>query len=354
MRAGSFIFLTALVTACTVPAAPGLDAGPAIDGGERSDAGTVDAGATDDAGNDAGANADAGPGDDAGERADAGQATPSDYDTDGAEAVQAFDVGVTTDLLHSFTVHVFLPATDGPRPLVSLSPGLLQNANAYDAYAQRLASHGIAAVTRDDPGVLSPTTDVTADILYVVSTWLPAENADAASPLFGRVDLARIGLAGHSRGGKASLIAAENGAGIAWFGLDPVDAAEFSGGVQAREHLADIHVPTAFLGMAVSSSCSPASDNYQVLFAGMPSPSVALTGVNAGHTDLESADQCTFCGGCTPHGTADPATVLHYSVRYVTAFFARELLGDAAVGAGFEGAGVSEDIAAGLVTVEAK
>jgi hypothetical protein len=49
-------------------------------------------------------------------------------------------------------------------------------------------------------------------------------------------------------------------------------------------------------------------------------------------------------------GSADSATVLHYAIRYLTAFFGRELLGDSTVGAGFEGAGVMADVTAGLVT----
>jgi hypothetical protein len=55
-----------------------------------------------------------------------------------------------------------------------------------------------------------------------------------------------------------------------------------------------------------------------------------------------------------PDSPTDAEVVLAYSVRYFTAFFARELLGDAAVGAAFEGAGASEDVAAGHVTVSSK
>ena len=46
--------------------------------------------------------------------------------------------------------------------------------------------------------------------------------------------------------------------------------------------------------------------------------------------------------------------MLAYSQRYLTAFFARELLDDASVGATFEGAGALGDVAAGLVVVNAK
>jgi hypothetical protein len=62
---------------------------------------------------------------------------------------------------------------------------------------------------------------------------------------------------------------------------------------------------------------------------------------------------CTFCGLCSP-GKADGAVVLDFSVRYLTAFFARELLDDDSVGAAFEGAGAADDTQAGRVTVRSK
>jgi hypothetical protein len=46
--------------------------------------------------------------------------------------------------------------------------------------------------------------------------------------------------------------------------------------------------------------------------------------------------------------------VLDASVRYLTAFFARLLLGDTSVGAAFAGAGIHADVADGVVTVESK
>ena len=135
-----------------------------------------------------------------------------------------------------------MPGTEGIHPVVVLSPGLQQPAAAYHDYGHRLASYGIITLVRDDPGLLVNSADEATDISYVVATWLPAANADATSMLAGQIDLAHVGLAGHSRGGKSSLIAAETGAAGkvgAWFGLDPVDAAFINGGVQARDQIRD-------------------------------------------------------------------------------------------------------------------
>ena len=345
---------TALMVAAACPRAASTDddAGAPSDG----DAGVQDGGSTgDDAGTPPDDDAGTPPHDDAGAPPhDAGADDPFGiYERPGPAAVTTVTRTVDLGGFSATELDVYLPSSAGPRPVVSLSPGLLQPREAYRPYGERLASHGIIVVVRDDPGVLTNTQTVADDIVTIGTDWLAAENADSQSPLFGRVDVSRLGLAGHSRGGKASLVAAEQGlhdVARAWFGLDPVDAAEFSGGAMARDELPSLGMPTGFLGAEVASSCSPAGDNYAVLFAVAPSPSVELVAIAAGHTQLQDQDHCVGCAACSPYGTADDDTVLAYSVRYLTAFFARELLGDASVGAGLDGAGVALDVAQGRVT----
>lgn len=328
---------------------------PSDDGGApRDGAGPVDAGGaeqpTADVLLDAPTTGDAGQG-------DAGQGDAiGPYGQAGPLAVRHESLEVDTGE-RRFTAEVYLPAGSGAHPVLSLSPGVQQGAGGYLSYAARLASHGIIVLLRDDPGVLVNTAQVADDLGYLMTTWLTAQNADASSPLYGRVDTTALGLAGHSRGGKASLIAAElalHGKVRAWFGIDPVDSAVVSGDIQARDALPQLGIPTAFLGATVSSTCSPAPDNYEVLFPLAPSPSVLVEAIGAGHVQFQDPEGCSLCGLCTPAGTADAAVVLDYSVRYLTAFFARELLGDASVGAAFEGAGAAADIAAGRVSITAK
>jgi hypothetical protein len=66
-----------------------------------------------------------------------------------------------------------------------------------------------------------------------------------------------------------------------------------------------------------------------------------------------SPNNCSLCSLCTA-GTASQTLVESTAVRYLTAYFARQLLGDASVGATFAGAGASEDVAAGTVQIESK
>jgi hypothetical protein len=281
---------------------------------------------------------------------DAPPAAGNTYDSDGPIAYT-----VTPETISNGTTTVdatlYMPSSPGKHPLVALSCGSQQTAAGYASYGKRLASWGIAAIMENDAGVLTNTGDITPIDAYVVSTWIPANLAD-------QVDLTKIGLAGHSRGGAVSLLIAEHelaGKVVAWFGLDPVDN-EFGQAPRqyARTDLAALAIPTAFLGASVVSNCAPTADSYEMLYPRAPSPSVLIVGIGAGHIELESADACTDCTICSPNGTADPAVVLAYADRYLTAFFARELLGDASVGPAFAGALGPADVAAGRVTIDSK
>jgi len=284
------------------------------------------------------------------------------YDSDGGAAVQVVQLQVQKGVLQTFTVDVYLPSTTGPRPVVILASGFFQKADAYAPYARRLASHGVLTILRDDPNVTQPSSGVADDISYLVNTWLGQSNS--AGQLAGRIDVAKIGLAGHSRGGQAALLAATGGAKgkvKAFFGIDPVDSKPmFSVGnpVLARTDLPSIAIPTVFLGELTDKGgsgtpCAPEADNYAVLYGVAPSPSLAITAINADHTDFQDQQSCFQCNQCT-QGTANPADVLAYSVRYLTAFFARELLADPSVGPTLAGAGSALDVAATRIELTSK
>jgi hypothetical protein len=321
-------------------AGPGGD-GPSLEGDASRDAG--------------GASTDAG-----GVSAEAGDAGGPNFDQNGPIAFTTTTAMVQNGA-DSFTENIYLPSSAGAHPVVSLTPGLQQPTAAYAPYAERLASYGIVVLVRDDPGLLVQSQIIAADLAYVIATWLPAQNADASSPLHAAVDLTKVGLTGHSRGGQASLLAAEGallGHVVAWFGIDPDDPGTIDGFTESSElaakNLGSVGIPTTFLGGQVATFCTPANINYQVLYAAAPSPSVLITAVNASHTEFEVQSACVDCGVCVPMGTANQQVVLAYAVRYLTAFFARELLGVASVGTTFQGAGATADQAAGLVQITSK
>ena len=300
------------------------------------------------------------------------------YDADGRYPVSVEVLRVPSGN-GSFTATAYIPGGRGPFPVVILSPGFLQKGAAYAPYARRLASWGMIALLRDDPDILSDlgqgidlrpgsnpsnagqrndtasSNEIVSGIVSEVD-WLQHEaGTDPASPLYRKVERDRIGLAGHSHGAQAALLAAEQLRnrirGV--FALDPVDLPL---GPQARYGLANLGAPLVLLGETTDSSplsCAPSWHNYQMLYRYAPSGTVMITAAGADHTMFEDAASCSFCWLCSK-GTADAQEVLAYSVRYLTAFFARELLKDKRVGARFEGAGAEAGIEAGRIEISVK
>ena len=335
---GAVLFAVSVVAACSSSSSNETSttdggASSGIDGGTDSDGAT----SATDAANDSSAS--------------------SSYASDGPDSVTTATLQVPASN-GSFSTTAYIPSSTGPFPVVILSSGFFQNAAAYLPYANRLASWGVVTLLRDDPNVGETTPKIVEDVEYTVGTWLAGTNADGGSPLHGKIDVSKVGLAGHSRGGQISLLAGEGLSGKirGVFGLDPVDAVATAGDPQARTTIATIGVPIAFIGETTdgaSNGCAPSTDNFEVLYAAAASPAVAITAVNADHTMFEDAASCSFCNACTA-GTASQPVVLATSVRLMTAFFARELLGDGSVGASFAGAGIGADVTAGTVTVVSK
>jgi dienelactone hydrolase len=346
-NAGSALLVPLCFCLCVACSARSGVAGPAGAGGTSPDAGAGEVNI----------DCDAGYGDalvavDVGAHDASVEASPSSEGPYGAPG--PFSVASITDEVARtatpFTVTVYLPLGSGPFPVVILSSGFFQPGAAYAPYADRLASWGIAAILRDDPALSEDAADLASDLAYEVTAWIPAHRSSTCGPLGDKLDATRVGLAGHSRGGQASFLAAEGGArgriaGIC--GLDPVD-----GTPAAIPNAGQVDVPTAFIGETTDGSgtmpCAPTAQNYQAFYASVPSPSVSITALGADHTMFEDPAACVACSLCAA-GTADPTTVLRYAVRYLTAFFARLLLGQASVGVEFQGAGLPLDTAAGLV-----
>jgi hypothetical protein len=276
------------------------------------------------------------------------------YGNDGPVSVTTASFPVTNGS-DSFTVNVWIPGTSGTHPVVSFSPGLEQPCAGYTKYATRLASWGFLVLMRADPGIFVSGDVVASDLAYTVGTWLPAQNTTSGSALYGKADLSHVGLAGHSRGGQTTLVAAEQGLHgkvQAWVGLDPVDTA-YSAGTAPSTNLPTIGIPTLYIGAGIPTNCAPTNDDYQTLYAVTPSPSIAMTVVGAAHPQFEDcASACTLV--CSPAGTANSQAVLDIALHYLTAFFARELLGDSSVGPLLQGAGAPADEAAGAITMVSK
>jgi dienelactone hydrolase len=91
----------------------------------------------------------------------------------------------------------------------------------------RLASHGFAVVTLDEI-VGDEFPPARADQLLAAISWIRSEATSPTSPVSGLIDAASIGVAGHSMGGAAALLAAKADPSIkavlsyAPFSFDPI------------------------------------------------------------------------------------------------------------------------------------
>lgn len=292
---------------------------------------------------------------------------PVDPDRPGPRQTVRFDlsVPVAMGLGGSLQTTVFGPSEDGaslsmagaPFPLVVLSPGFSIPRSSYAAYAERLASHGLVTVTQNSRADFDHE-QYRKDTIKLID-WLLRPSGPGADTVLGRLDGGRVGVTGHSLGGKISLlVAARDGRVKALLAIDPVDTG-FGMQPSAQGELAAIRlpagVPLVFLGETVSKMggipCTPADHNYQVLYGAAPSPARAITFIGAAHADF--VDLCAGCGFC-PGSTAPPQRTHDLAVKYVAAYFLWTLGGQPGARQYLDGAAFDKDVGAGYVTAMAR
>ena len=375
-----FAVVGVLSTSCAGLAGGSSDGGnneAKVDAGNTHDAGTghADAGHSDDAGvpHDAGHVDDAGAPRDAGV-ADAGSTTP----TASPDEPGPFATSSTTSSLaipgglngRTMGLTIVTPVGAPAAPVVVIHPGFLLDAALYTSYAENLASHGFVAILVAPPYALvgGPNHAELAVGLSRVLDWVTTESS-AGHSLAGIADATRIGLAGHSLGGKISLLLATTDARpLAVFGIDPVDAAGGFGGPSTNfpsvtpELMGEIHVPIVVVGETTNSTCSgafcqscaPAADNFAQYFDHATSPALELTVANANHMSFLDNPQCGLtCSACTA-GSDDTAVTRRITRRAMTAFFQKVLLHNDAADVFLTGSALQVDIDAGLVTRASK
>lgn len=268
----------------------------------------------------------------------------ADPASDGPFAFAETDVSVPATTADPLALHVVHPTSGpdaGPYPVVFIAPAFQIAASQYIGYAKRLATHGIVGVTVEYPQQLDRKQLRDAQNLEAALSWAASGPGAALS---GKLDAARVGVMGHSRGGKAAVLAALRDSRFkAVLGLDPIDSKPPFGSCptadcpDASEEIRLLTVPSAFLGETTDATpsfgaaCAPAADNYTTFFDGAPAPSLEVTIAGANHVsfvgDLQS---CGFtCMFCKP-STRPQAEVLSVAYAYTAAFFRRHLSSESA------------------------
>lgn len=135
------------------------------------------------------------------------------------------DPGGPEGTLPYVNADVYIPSGKGPFPLVQIShawPGTLREF-PLSGWGERLASRGFVAIVSDRRAgstlAATPALDQPVDVIDLSSQvnsedilrvirWAIAQGGTPGSPLRGKVDAARIAIAGHSLGGYLATFAA--------------------------------------------------------------------------------------------------------------------------------------------------
>ncbi len=278
-----------------------------------------------------------------------GDASPAlDPANDGAYAVTVTDVTIPAGGTRQAAATTFVPTgAPAPRPLVFVSPGFQMARSQYTSYAHHLATWGMTVVLADytDTGFF-PDHQQLADDISTEITWALGQQ-DLA------IDATKIATAGHSLGGKLSvLVAADDDRIRAVVGWDPVD-----GGTPTvvPDKMATVHAAIAVVGETTDGSgggmpCAPTNENYETFYGAAPSPALAMTIANASHMDWVDDPSCALCGFCTA-GTAPRELVRTASRRLDVAWLRAQLLGDTAMAPWLAS---PPEVTAGEATVEQK
>lgn len=262
---------------------------------------------------------------------------------------------------------VYVPDGASGAPVVVLLHGFMLGPANYASYAEQLASWGYVVILPQLPGsAFNPVPHAALrDRVIELLDWVDASATDSAHPLAGMLDIAAVGLAGHSMGGKVSaLVAAADARPIAAFLIDPVDSAPPGSSDPegypsvTPELMPNITIPVVYLGETVNStggigpSCAPAADNFQQFFSNAAGPALQIDVLGASHMEFLDDPNCGFLCLACPSGTAPPARTRGLTAQYLVAFFERALKQRPAYNAWLTGAEMDANVAAGWVSVD--
>ncbi|MEQ8275408.1 MAG: alpha/beta hydrolase [Deltaproteobacteria bacterium] len=336
------------------------DAGSATDSGA-----TRDAGSTTDGGNpDAGTDRDGGAERDGGLQERDGGDTPTPVappTLPGPYTSTALNGTAPTTSTNDIDMSCLVPSqgpSAGPYPVVLVLHGFRIDANLYDSYVERLASHGFVACTADFAASVIPNHVESAQDILEGLDWVLAQTTDA--------DPDRVALVGHSLGGKLAVYGASMDPTIdAIVGLDPVDGAMLCNATRCPDatDMLPVSIPTAFLGQTLDrmpglggQACTPTADSYTTFYTPATSPSLEVTMNGASHMSfVDDLEACGFVCSVCQEATMAQADALAIARAYTTAFLLRHVVGDAGYDSWLTGADANVNwIAGGAITVQSK
>ena len=336
----------------TDAAVTGFDAGSSLDGGREA----LDAGLTPtDAGvspSDAGtATFDAGtPRVDAGTQpVDAGSSTYQNLAL--PDSVGPYPLTTVTAMVtngnRKTPVVAHVPTGLANAPLVVFLPGASLSTSMYLPTVERLASHGVVVV-RADPSfsLFSANHAAMMGDARAVLDWALAPTG----PLSGRVDVLRVGVMGHSLGGKLAVMTAFADTRVkAVFGIDPVN--QMSPDV-VPDQVATLGIPLGLAGETIDAnggsfgmSCAPAAGNYTTFYDAAAAAPWLTEWTFAAINHMDFVDACSgfSCTVCND-ASGDPVVARARLRTLLVAFVRLHFWGESAMTPWLTGASVPAEI----------
>ncbi len=218
-----------------------------------------------------------------------------------------------------FSFAVYRPADlEGPLPAVVFLPGLMAPESQYESYGRWLASWGFVVAVRGWYGPLKGDHSLAQDARQLAD-WLVRR---------GLADSAKLGLAGHSRGGKDAILAASLDSRFrAVVALDPDDQGGLSVIASALPALeAKLLLVGSEVGWKGAQVCAPKAHNYQRFFEASPAGTVELELAGADHVQLLDDPEALGMSICRK-GSADSRSVRSRARLAMASFFAEHLAG---------------------------
>lgn len=206
-----------------------------------------------------------------------------------------------------------------PYPAVVFGHGFLTPVRMYVGNAQHLTSWGYFMILPMSAMELFPSHPAFADDFSYTLDYLTTQNANPASFLYQQIDIAHLGVSGHSMGGGVSILAAAQDNRIQAV-LNLAAAETFPD--SAIDAMATLHVPIALLAGS-GDIIAPPNRHQQPMYDNGRAPRLLAI--------LDGANHCSFAANLRPcGGTMDPATQLQITNRWTTAFFNLYLKGQSA------------------------
>ncbi|CAK9142006.1 unnamed protein product [Ilex paraguariensis] len=210
------------------------------------------------------------------------------------------------------------PLQSGEFPILMFLHGYLLNNSFYSQLFKHIASHGFIVVAPQLYSVAGPDTTDEIKSSAAVTNWLSA-GLQSALPSHVQPNLSKLGLAGHSRGGKVAFaLALKKGATSLKFsaliGVDPVDGMDK--GKQTPPpvltyvpHSFDLNMAVLVVGSGLGEvkknplfpPCAPKGVNHEDFYNECSKPAYYFVAKDYGHLDMLDDDtkgvrgKATYC-----------------------------------------------------------